>query len=507
MADNARAKLGRLTKPITGPIVALMIVETKSGLVEGRPSKGGGLHWLGIPYARVERFAAPLPVVAWAGARDATVAGRQCPQMFGNKASRAMLDPATFDEDCLSLNIYVPEGGANIGNKPVYVWIHGGAFVVGTGSAYDGTELAQSGDIIVVTINYRVGVLGFVNFGEVLGLPDIQSNLGLRDQIAALEWVRSNIAAFGGDSTKVTIGGQSAGSMSVSLLMHIKSAWPLFRGAIMQSGALSLIHSHSESQRIAHRYAEILELNQGSFETLKSMDLKMLFAAQGQVGAENPGGIPAAPWFDDDLLPASLDAANTSPAAPVPLIAGATRDEIRLFEIMPGDILPSQWPVLERLLNDRLGDDHAARILKAYPRTTAGRRALATDLTFFMPTRNFAHRHARHQPTWFYRFDYSHPIAGATHGLDLTLTWPMPSFRAALARGGSMKGKRAALGARMNAHYAHFVRTGKAGADWPAYRPSDAHVKIFNLEDRIESDPEAIRFAAWAGKDVGPGLS
>lgn len=482
-----------------------MIVQTRSGAVEGR-MQNGVRQWLGVPYATVERFAAPQPVASWAGTRDAASAGVQCPQMYGNNPKRAMLDPQMFGEDCLSLNIHVPEGGADVGHKPVYVWIHGGAFVVGTGSAYDGAELARTGDIVVVTINYRVGVLGFVNFGEALGLPDIPSNLGLRDQIAALEWVHENIAQFGGDPARVTIGGQSAGSMSVSLLMHAKTAWPLFRGAIMQSGALSLIYSRDKSQQIARRYAEILDLNQGGLEKLKNMDLKALFAAQGQVGAEYSGTIPASPWFDGDLVPASLQAATVSPAAPVPLIAGATRDEIRLFEIMPGDILPCKWPDLEALLTRQLGSEHAAQVLAAYPRTKVGRRALATDLSFFMPTRNFAHRHAEHQPTWFYRFDYSHPMAGATHGLDLTLTWPMPSFRATLARGGAMKGKRAELGGRMNAHYAHFVRTMQAGSDWPAYTRNEKQVKIFNLEDRLVTDPEATRFAAWAGHDAGPGL-
>ncbi|MCJ8156119.1 carboxylesterase/lipase family protein [Sphingomonas sp. LaA6.9] len=482
-----------------------LTVTTTAGAIRGEKHDGVRC-WMGVPYARVERFAAPKAVEPWDGVRDAVKAGSQCPQMYGNNARRAMLAAPEFAEDCLSLNVYVPEGGADQGRKPVYVWIHGGAFVVGCGSAYDGTEMARNGDIVVVTINYRVGVLGFVNFGEVLGLPDIPSNLGLRDQIAALEWVRDNIAAFGGDPDRVTIGGQSAGSMSVSLLLHAQSAWPLFRGAIMQSGAISLIHSREMSRRIARRFAEILGLDQGSLAALKAMDLKRLFEAQGQVGAEHPGTIPAAPWFDGDLLPASLEEAHATPAAPVPLIAGAARDEIRLFELMPGDILPTKWPELEALLQKQLGAEHAARVLAAYPRTKAGRRALATDLTFLMPTRNFAERHARDNPTWFYRFDYSHPIAGATHGLDLTVTWPMKTFRATLARGGPMRGKRAELGGRMTGHYAHFVRHGAPGAGWPAYAPERRPVMIFNFEDRIEADPEAARFAAWGGRDAGPGI-
>ncbi|WP_425999983.1 carboxylesterase/lipase family protein [Caulobacter sp. DWR1-3-2b1] len=482
-----------------------MTIKTLAGVVQGKAANGVR-RWLGVPYARQERFAAPGPVEPWSDVRDATSMGSQCPQMYGNSAKRAMLQKPTFAEDCLDLNIYVPEGGEDVGRKPVYVWIHGGAFVVGTGNAYDGSRMAKTGDVIVVTINYRVGVLGLVNFGEALGLPDIPSNLGLRDQIAALEWVRDNIAAFGGDPERVTIGGQSAGSMSVSLLLHAKSAWPLFRGAIMQSGALSLIHSREKSRKFARRFAEVLGVDQGDLVAMRTMDLRRLFEAQATVGAENPGTIPAAPWFDDDLLPGSLADALSQPAAPVPLIAGAARDEIRLFELMPGEILPTKWPDIEMLLVRQLGQAHAARILAAYPRTTVGRRALATDLTFVMPTRNFAERHANHSPTWFYRFDYNHPIAGATHGLDLTLTWPMQSFRATLARGGSLSGKRGALGERMVGHYAHFVRHLTPGPGWPAYMLTDRSVKIFNYEDRVEANPDGARVAAWAGRDAGAGL-
>ncbi|GAA0319464.1 carboxylesterase/lipase family protein [Sphingomonas oligophenolica] len=480
-----------------------LTISIAAGTVSGA-NREGVSRWLGIPYAQAGRFSAPVAAAPWPGVRDATVHGPQCPQMYGSNPKRARVAAPDFGEDCLSLNIYVPEGGADVGRKPVYVWIHGGAFVAGSGNPYDGSWMARAGDVIVVTINYRVGVLGFVNFGEALGLPDIPSNLGLRDQIAALEWVRDNIASFGGDPARVTVGGQSAGSMSVSLLMLCKRAWPLFHGAIMQSGAVSLIHSREKSRAIGRRYAELLGINQGDLETLRTMDLIALFTAQGKVDAENPNGIAAAPWFDDDLLPDSMAGAGAQQTPPVPLLAGSTREEIRLFELMPGDILPTKWPDLERLLNDQLGAEHAARVLAAYPRTKLGRRALASDLAFAMPTRNFAERHARHSPTWFYRFDYGHPIAGATHGLDLTVTWPMPSFRAALARGGAMRGKRAALGGRMVKHYAHFVRHGRVGAGWPAYLPEERQVMIFGLDDRVEADPDADRFAAWDGRDVTP---
>nr|WP_254798809.1 carboxylesterase family protein [Sphingobium sp. AS12] len=186
----------------------------------------GARRWLGIPYADAARFAAPMPAASWIDVRDATVVGPQCPQMYGNAAKRARIAAPDFSEQCLTLNIYAPDDLVEGERLPVYVWIHGGAFVAGSGNGYDGSALARDGRIIVVTINYRVGVLGFVNFGAALGTSDIPSNLGLRDQIAALTWVQANIAAFGGDPGRVTIGGQSAGSMSVSLLLHATAARP-----------------------------------------------------------------------------------------------------------------------------------------------------------------------------------------------------------------------------------------------------------------------------------------
>jgi para-nitrobenzyl esterase len=487
-----------------GGHVSELIVQTSAGAVRGTELPGLR-RWLGIPYAQAGRFAAPEPAAPWPDVRQAMAFGNQCPQQMGGKLRRETIEGAGYGEDCLCLNVWTPYDGAP-GAKPVMIWIHGGAFMAGSANPYDGSALAREGNIVVVSINYRVGVLGFVNFADALGLPAIPTNLGLRDQIAALEWVRDNIAAFGGDPGRVTICGQSAGSISVSLLMLSARARGLFHGAVAQSGAISLIHNRARAIQDARRHVELLDLDQAGLQSLRTMNLARLIEVQGAVGREICNGIPAAPWFDGDLLPASLAAARAQATAPVPLLAGATRDEIRLFELMPGDILPSKWRDLEALLFGQLPEVQARAILAAYPRTRAGRTALASDLTFAMPTRNFAERHARTQPTWFYRFDYAHPIAGATHGLDLTLFWPFRGLKMALARGGPDSGRRAALGARMRSHVAHFVHHGTPGEDWPAYEPTKRTVRIYGLADRMENDPEAQRFAAWAGRDVTPGV-
>ena len=481
-----------------------LIVQTTAGQVEGA-ALPGLTRWLGIPYARAKRLGAPSTVDPWPDVSPAKQFGKQCPQQYGDKVRPEVLEGPEFGEDCLCLNIWAPHTGSQ-GANPVMVWIHGGAFMAGNTNPYDASALAREGDIVVVSINYRVGVLGFVNFGEALGLPSIPSNLGLRDQIAALEWIRDNIAAFGGDPDRVTICGQSAGSMSVSLLMLSPKARGLFHGAIMQSGAVSLIHSRERSIEDARRFAELLDLDQSGFDQLATMDLSRLIEAQVAIGKELKNAIPAAPWYDGDLLPASLEAAQAHDAAPVPLLAGATHDEMRLFELMPGDILPTKWPDLEALLHSQLPQDQAERVVAAYPRNRRGKTALATDMHFAMPTRNFAERHSRTQPTWFYRFDYAHPIAAAAHGLDLTVFWPFSGLKMAIVRGGPASGRRKALGERMRAHVAHFVRHGTPGKDWPAYTPEHRMVRLYNLEDGLAENPDAERFAAWAGRDVSPGV-
>ncbi|MCA9702011.1 MAG: carboxylesterase family protein, partial [Myxococcales bacterium] len=311
-----------------------LIVETSAGKVAGT-EVDGVRQWLGVPYAHAERFAAPGPAEPWKGVRAAKRFAPQCPQIFGSNPKRAQVGERFTERGCLALNIWAPASDPEPGRlRPVFFWIHGGAFCAGGSNIYRGAELARSGDIIVVGINYRLGVLGFVDFGGALDEPEIPSNLGLRDQIAALEWVRDNIAGFGGDPRKVTIAGESAGSISVSLLMVCRRAWPLFRGAIMQSGALTLIRGQDKAQELARSYLGLLGLGRREgLAGLRRLDVRTLLEAQAGIDGRQSANVPAVPWFDGDLLPASLDEALEHPHAEVPLIAGATREEVRLFEV------------------------------------------------------------------------------------------------------------------------------------------------------------------------------
>ncbi|MBX3618845.1 MAG: carboxylesterase/lipase family protein [Rhizobacter sp.] len=483
----------------------LTLARTALGDLQGTDDDGV-CAWLGVPYAQppvgAGRFVPPQPLQPWRGVRDASNFGAACPQkVMGNLKS---LGPR-LDEDCLTLNIWSPAADGQ--KRPVMVWVHGGAFLLGSARVYTGAHLAAQGDIVVVALNYRLGVFGFVNLGEALDDERIGTNLGLRDQIAALQWVKDHIAAFGGDPERVTIAGESAGSMSVSLLMHAREAQPLFHGAIMESGALSLVHDRETSVEVARRY--LAQLKVGSLDALQALPTAALQAAQAAVHRQFPHTLPAAPWFDGALLPASLAEAHNAPTPPVPLLAGYNRDEIRFFELWRGvaDLFLSRER-MGALLQRQFGAEHAARVLAAYPPTKQGERQLGTHMSFGMPTLHFAERHAAlEHPTWFYRFDCGHPLWGAMHAIELLYLWDMKGPLPLLLRGAPLWGRRKALAHRLRGHWIGFVRNGHPGDGWGPFDTQRRATMIFDQHDRLVDDPEGERREAWAARDCAPGMS
>ncbi len=481
-----------------------LVVQTAQGMVEGTYS-GGVCAWRGLRYGQSPsgplRFLPPRPPLSWPGVQRADRFGPASVQgSLTLKGGRVM--PGRFEEDCLRLNVWskAADGAA----RPVMLWIHGGAFMLGSANLFDGAALARSGEIVVVTINYRLGVFGFVDLGGALGDARAPGNCGLRDMIAALRWVRDNIAAFGGDPGRVTIAGESAGSIAVGLLMQANEARGLFHGAIMQSGAPPLIHDRQASRLVAGAYLDHLGLRDGSLEELQAVDPARLLAAQGVVQRSLEGGVAACPFFDGDLLPADAHAAGEADTAPVPLLAGFTRDEIRLFELLPGGLLHRQRPQLDELIRQALGAD-AQAVLDAYPNDRDGNRALASDLYMAMPTLHFAERQSRHAPTWLYRFDFGHPLLGAAHGLELLYTWEFRGVLAAMIRGGPDAGPWRRLGHRMRRHWTLFVRDGRPGAEWPPFDQHRHATMLFDRDDSLVVDPQAARRIAWAGRDVATG--
>jgi para-nitrobenzyl esterase len=413
--------------------------------------------------------------------RDAFVSGPGAPQpvsRFGRVFSR-IAGPATVAEDCLTLDVVTP--GADGARRPVLVWIHGGAFVLGAGSAliYGGETLARRGDVVVVTLNYRLGALGFLALGELAPAAGMAENCGLRDQIAALEWVRDNIAAFGGDPANVTVFGESAGGMSVGTLLGAPRARGLFARAIAQSGAADNCSTRAQAELVSRTFLGVLGLAPHEAARLREVPVERLLAAQLEmrtVALELPG-LPCQPVVDGDVLPAQpLDAIRAGSASGVPLLVGTNRDEWNLFLLADPKASALDEPALRRrfgrLLGPGLAEQAYGLYREALPRASPRTRwsAFQTHRVFQAPAERLAAAQAAHAPTWSYLFSWSPPLVrrriGACHALEVPLVFG--TFRHPLLRGLYLGGAREAARELQRAWLA-FAREGRPAPafEWP----------------------------------------
>ncbi|MDO9354729.1 MAG: carboxylesterase family protein [Solirubrobacteraceae bacterium] len=486
------------------------MLEIGCGRLQGAPWRDGAVHaWRGVPYASppvgARRFAAPVPHPGWAGVRDATAGGSSAPQpvpMRPGPLSTWLSARRSRSEDCLFLDVWAPVEPAS--PRPVVVWIHGGSFTTGAGSEIDASRLADEGDVVVVTVNYRLGGLGFVDVGDAVGGDErIVSNPGLRDQLAALEWVRDHIGAFGGDPARVTIAGESAGSASVTLLATSPRARGLFRGVIAQSGALTLAIDRDDAARNARVVLDELGVSRERIDELWRRPASAIVAATARAQRRRTGALVTRPWWDDDLLPASL-ADGYASFAPVPLLIGSNADEHRTFTRLRKDVMPLTREALGTVLVESLGVDHAGRVLAEYPEGADGLNDLGSDLVFGMPSVHLAERQAAHTSSYLYRLDFASRLRalGSFHAIELTQLFPSDP-RVDRLLFGRPSAERDAFGADLRARWLQFVREGQPGDDWPVYDPGgDRLIRRWNLSSATESDPWSARRRAWAGRDV-----
>ncbi len=501
------------------------IVETSRGKLLGE-ERDGVQRYLGIPFARPPlgrlRFAATQPAEPWAGVRDATRFGGSAPQ---NRMALAVLpgmEVGGQSEDCLYLNVYTP--AADSGRRPVLVWIHGGAFTIGSGSQaiYDGAPLASRGDAVVVTINYRLGALGFLRFEEGSGV-DASGNAAIQDQVAALRWVRENVERFGGDPGNVTIFGESAGGMSVGTLLGTPAAAGLFRRAIPQSGAALNALSREHAERIAHRYLEVLGIARGSARSLLDLPVEKLLGAQNELTvrlqSERPRlGMAFGPVVDGSVVPELPQrAVESGSARDVSLLVGTTRDEAKLF----GPMDPSLGSLDEAGLAERVSEfvprERAGALVEAYrkARTERGEAteprdlalAIDTDRIFRIPAIRLLDAQLRHRSDPFaYLVTWESPALqgalGSCHAVELafvfgTLDKPgMADFS-----GSGAEAER--LSANLMDAWLAFARTGSpAAAGLPAWAPYDREHRATMLLGRPctqARDPQGAERKAWDG--------
>lgn len=499
-----------------------MIRTTTGGDVRGIAERRI-LAWRGIPYASPpvaeRRFRAPIPPTPWRGVRDAQAFGPAAPQ---DRTQFVGIDATTpQSEDCLTINVIAPEGSQPGDARPVLVYIHGGAYAVGSSREFphQGESLVERSGIVYVSFNYRLGGLGYVDFSawSTDGHP-LESNLGLRDQVAALEWVRDNIEAFGGDPDLVTICGESSGANAVTTLMAVPRAEGLFARAIAQSSPANAIYAPDVMERWAGDFLEILSRvvrdsdlestsHDGGGSLLRSASTHAMVRATAilflRTPDDQPGSIFLSPVIDGDFLPERpLDAFKAGRAHRVPLIIGTNDREGSVFTGRR-DILATT-PLRIRSIFANTKKKARKAITAQYPGLPARRPALdfGGDFSFWFPTVKVAERHARHASVYFYRFDAAPRIlrvAGvdAFHGLDLYALFDR--MDGAFGRTMSLLGGRRAFlrtARRMQDRWVEFVRTG-AVADWPEYDPYRRRTLIIDTVDRVESDPRGERRRVW----------
>jgi len=429
-----------------------------------------------------------------------------------------------MDEDCLFLNVYTP--AADGGRRPVMVWIHGGGFVIGSGSqpVYDGVPLAKRGDVVVVTVNYRLGPLGFLHLADLC--PELEGavgNAGIRDQIAALEWVNENIAAFGGDPENVTIFGESAGGMSVGTLLGAPAARGLFRRAIPQSGAAHNVHTRETATEVARHFLEELGIAPADAAAkLRSVPPDKLLDTHQQTVLKlgtSVGLLAFQPLVDGDALPAPpLDAVRAGHAAGVDLLVGTARDEWKLFGFLdPGLAKLDEAGLVARVAKQVGGEENATRLVAAY-RGARGRDAatpqdlyfaIETDRVFRIPAIQLAEAQQRHRDgVYMYLFTWESPMMGgalgACHAIELPFVFGQVEAEGAeLFVGGGPDAIR--LSEQTMDAWLGFARAGDPahaglpGGRWPAYEPERRATMRLGPETICDDAPGEAERAAWDG--------
>ncbi|HEX3680243.1 MAG TPA: carboxylesterase/lipase family protein [Galbitalea sp.] len=462
--------------------------------------------WRGIPFAAPPvdelRFRAPAPTAPWTGVHDASAFGASAPQDRKGPFSGASANTPR-SEDCLTINVIAPADVAN--GLPVMVYIHGGGYSVGSprDSAFRGVNFARRG-IVHVTFNYRLNAFGYLDFGDY----GFDNNLGLRDQVAALEWVRDNIAAFGGDPANVTVYGESSGANAVTTLLTLPAAKGLFARAIAQSPPSNAVYRPDLTRAWAREFMEILGVAPGGeAEALRTSSTASLVTAARLLFERVPDAYPGdqafSPVIDGEYLPQHpVEALRAGRGHPVPLIIGSNGREGSVF-FGRRFILATSDSRIDGLLAE--SSPEAARQLRAVYRMPKrrGRLDFGGDFAFWLPTYQIAAGHSTIAPTWMYRLDYAPRLLrvlgiDATHGADLLTVFDRsrtPVGRMTTILGGSRAF--ATVGRRMQDYWLQFATDGSVDAAWPRHDASRRASLVFDSPDRVEDDSRSDRRRAW----------
>jgi para-nitrobenzyl esterase len=498
-------------------------VETAAGRLRGL--QVDGIHaFKGIPYgastAGANRFMAPRKPQSWTGVRDAFQFGHQSPQnMRFTDVLAPQADPREgFDEDCLVLNVWTP-GVGDGAKRPVMFWVHGGGFAQESGSWpwIDGTALAQRGDVVVITINHRLNIFGYLDLAGVGGEKYAASgNAGMLDLVAGLEWVRDNIEQFGGDPGNVTIFGESGGGAKVCTLLAMPSAKGLLHRAAIQSGSWLRAMTREQAAEISAAVLRDLGISPTNIDRIQSVPVDRLLASRaGAMGPDpsRPGEIRMghSPVVDGEILPTHpFDPVATPVSADIPLIVGSTRHETTLFSLGDASLFALDDAGLRARVRALFNEEStAARAIETYRRANPG--ASASDIYFLITTDRMVRRDTvrlaerkctqGRAPVYQYRFDWASPALGgrlrATHTVEIPFVFDNTGVPTVM----TSSPRAAALAEKTSGAWIAFARTGNPNhpglPEWPAYTLDERATMLFDDVSAVVNDPSSAERQFW----------
>jgi para-nitrobenzyl esterase len=513
-AGIATAALGLATRSVAAntkpqPAPGDIVIDTPSGKLRGK--SGIGSYFLGVPYAGSiagRRFREAEPMAAWAGVRDALYPAPKCPQDSdtGPALLASYKTPGEMLEDCLTLNIWTRDPSP-ARKRPVMVWLHGGGFEgggSGSSSWYDGANLAQRGDVVIVTVTHRLNVFGYLHLADVAPQIKSDANVGQTDIVMALRWIRKNIEAFGGDPACVTLFGASGGGRKGSLLMAMPEARGLFHRVIAQSGPILRAQTREEAAENARAFLKQLNIAPADAAALEQLPAAALVAAREALFVSAPN-VSYGPVVDGVTLPVHpSDPAPPSEAAAIPMLIGCTGTETTL--LMPQE---ENFRLDEAAMRKKL-EAHmpSAQVIHAVEALRAEEGPLSPSDVFFRITSDLRMRNrsieqatrkaAQTAPVYMYVTEWKTPIDGgkwrSPHVVDLPLIFDNVSLAPSMLGyeheyGGSAR----TMAARMADAWIAFARTGNPGTSalpaWPRYNEATRATMRFDNECRIVNDP------------------
>ena len=481
-------------------------VSTQSGEIQG--FEGNGLYkYLGIPYAEKPvgalRFKRAVPVRPWAGVLQA--------DHYGDSALQEGPEGPLGSEDCLTLNVVRPREGEDL---PVFVWIHGGGYMTGSAndSLYYGERFAREG-VVYVSIQYRLNVLGFFDFAAYPGHEDFETNRGLSDMIVALKWIHENIAAFGGDPGKVTIGGESAGGAAMIALMAVPAVKGCFQQVIAESGLANCVSSMKNVRRNLDIYLEGMGMTEADIPKLWDMPAAELLRGLSRVGNEhqyrNPGIFLPGPVIDDLLPERPIDAIRKGCAKDIRLIIGTNLHEGTMFVRPENTNFPNSWEMVKEMF-EKNGHGEAFDGIKAYYSRTDFERdfgtpfvLFATDYAFEMGSIKVADAQRQFAPTWMYRFEFL-PKSAAQNGMLVSHAFELPCVFdvedhpfSRMFFAGEPEDVCRRIVEDVHRPWVNFIKTGEPGADWGCFEGFKGPVRVFDRVSRTENMDRTEMMTLW----------